>query len=99
MAAYPQLELVGAYDLFPERARKVLGRRGHVYRSLDEVLADERVDAVLNLTVQQAHAEVVRACLEAGKHVHTEKPLSFHADEARALAELATERGLRLSCA
>jgi predicted dehydrogenase len=99
MQAYPQLELVGAFDLVPERARQVLGRRGHVYRSLDEVLADDRVDAVLNLTVQQAHAEIVRACLEAGKHVHTEKPLAFEAGEARALAELAERRGVRLSCA
>src|SRR5262245_38360560 len=99
MAAYPQLELVGAHDLVPERARKVLGRRGHVYGSLEEVLADARVDAVLNLTVQQAHPAVVRACLEAGKHVHTEKPLALSYAEARALAALADGVGLRLSCA
>jgi predicted dehydrogenase len=99
MAAYPQLELVGAYDLLPERARQVLGRRGHVYRSLEEVLADDGVDAVLNLTVQHAHPAVVRACLEAGKHVHTEKPLAPTYVEARELAELAERAGRRLSCA
>jgi predicted dehydrogenase len=100
MRAYPQLELVGAFDLVPERARKVLGRgRGRVYASLEEVLGDDGVDAVLNLTVHHVHAEIARACLEAGKHVHTEKPLALSYDEARALAELAERTGVRLSCA
>jgi predicted dehydrogenase len=100
MRAYPQLELVGAFDLVPERARTLLGRRrGRVYESLAEVLADDGVDAVLNLTVHHVHAEVVRACLEAGKHVHTEKPLALGYEEARALAELSERTGIRLSCA
>ena len=100
MRAYPQLDLVGAFDLVPERARKVLGAgRGRVYGSLEEVLADDSVDAVLNLTVQQAHPAVVRACLEAGKHVHTEKPLALTYAEASELAELAERLGPRLSCA
>jgi predicted dehydrogenase len=38
-------------------------------------------------------------CLEAGKHVHTEKPVALRAHEARELAELAARRGVRLSCA
>jgi predicted dehydrogenase len=99
MAAYPQLELAGAYDLLPERARKVVGAGGRVYDSLEDVLADDGVDAVLNLTVQQAHPAVVRACLEAGKHVHTEKPLALSYAEARELADLAERVGRRLSCA
>ena len=100
MRAYPQLELVGAFDVVPERARKVLGRRrGRIYESLAEVLADDGVDAVLNLTVHHVHAEIVRACLEAGKHVHTEKPLALGYDEARSLAELSERTGVRLSCA
>jgi predicted dehydrogenase len=49
--------------------------------------------------VPQAHADVTAAALEAGKHVHSEKPLALrHADAAR-LVELASERGLRLSSA
>jgi predicted dehydrogenase len=100
LRAYPQLELVGAFDLEPERARTLLGRsRGRVYESLADVLADDGVDAVLNLTVHHVHAEIVRACLEAGKHVHTEKPLALGYQEARALAELAEGNGVRLSCA
>ena len=63
------------------------------------MLADDAVDVVVNLTVPSAHAEVTRRCLDAGKHVHAEKPLALGGPEARALAEYAAEQGVRLSCA
>jgi predicted dehydrogenase len=100
MPAYEGLRLAGATDLVPERARELVDRfGGRVYPTLDDVLADDAVDAVLNLTVQQAHPAVVRACLGAGKHVHTEKPLALTYAEARELAELSESTGTRLSCA
>jgi predicted dehydrogenase len=100
MAAYDRLELAGATDLVPERAQKVVDTfGGRVYASLADALADDDVDTILNLTVQHAHPAVVRACLEAGKHVHTEKPLALTYAEAGALAELAESNGVRLSCA
>ena len=67
------------------------------YNSLDELLADSRVELVLNLTNPHSHYEVTRACLEAGKHVYTEKPLAMQFDQAQELVELAKARGLHLS--
>jgi predicted dehydrogenase len=97
---YDQLELVGATDLVPEKAAAIVeefgGRR---YETLDELFADDSVDTLVNLTIPVAHAEVTRAALEAGKHVHTEKPVALRYAEAVELAELAAVRGLRLSCA
>ena len=45
------------------------------------------------VTPAPAHAEMVRAALEAGKHVLVEKPLTPRAEEGFALAALARERG------
>jgi predicted dehydrogenase len=94
--AEARIHLLGATDPQPGRAA-ALG--GVDYASLDELLADDRVEAVVNLTPASAHAGITRACLEAGKHVHTEKPVALHGEEAWALAALARERGVRLSCA
>jgi predicted dehydrogenase len=69
------------------------------FASLDDLLADARVELVLNLTNPRSHFEVTRACLEAGKHVYSEKPLALELDQARALVEWAEARGLRLSSA
>jgi predicted dehydrogenase len=94
------LELVGATDVLSERAEQLVATYGGtVYDSLDALLADDAVDTVANLTVAAAHVEVTRAALAAGKHVHTEKPLALRGEDAHLLAQLARDRGVRLSCA
>ena len=94
------LELVGATDPAPGCAAALLDRfGGREYPDLDALLADPDVDCVVNLTPPRVHASVTRAALEAGKHVHTEKPVALRHEEARERAELAAARGRRLSCA
>jgi predicted dehydrogenase len=98
-AKYPQIELVGVTDLDAERAQK-LGEESQcrVYPDLDALLGDESVDLAVNLTTHHAHRAVITQCLEAGKHVYSEKPLALTPEEARGLVELADQRGLRLGC-
>lgn len=96
----PEIRILGAHDLDPARARDWVAKNGgRAYSSLDEVLADPQVEVVVNLTIQQAHVEVVTRCLQAGKHVHSEKPLAPTYAEAKKLVDLAAARNLRLSCA
>jgi predicted dehydrogenase len=91
------VELVAAFDALPGRAEELTAAFGGTpYSTLDALLADDRVEIVVNLTAAAAHAAVSRAALEAGKHVHSEKPLALRHDDARALVELACERGLGL---
>lgn len=66
---------------------------------VEALLADPDVDLVLNLTPPTAHAPLIRAALEADKHVYTEKPLATTTAEGRELVAEATRRGLRLGCA
>jgi predicted dehydrogenase len=100
IAAADGLELVGATDIAPGAAdRFVAEHGGTAYGTLDALLADERVDLVVNLTAPQAHAAVTQAALTSGKHVHSEKPLALRYEEARDLVELAERNGLRLSSA
>jgi len=97
---YGQIELAGFCDLMPERAEEFARKHGgKAYGSLDEVLADESVRLVINLTIHHAHVEVITRCLEAGKHVHSEKPLAMSGAEAKRLVDLAEGKGLRLSSA
>ncbi|MBM4048169.1 MAG: Gfo/Idh/MocA family oxidoreductase [Planctomycetes bacterium] len=100
LAPYPELKLLGAYDLEASRAQEFTRQfGGKVYASLDEALADPEVDCVINLTIHHAHVEVITKCLQAGKHVHTEKPIAGTFKDARALVKLAKRQKRRLSCA
>ncbi|HEX5828135.1 MAG TPA: Gfo/Idh/MocA family oxidoreductase [Candidatus Limnocylindrales bacterium] len=98
IAANPALELVAATDLDPARAGALtVEHGGRAVATLDDLLA-EPIDVVVNLTFQAEHYGVTRRALEAGRHVHSEKPLALRSEEAWELVELARARGLRLGC-
>jgi predicted dehydrogenase len=101
------------YQLTPERAQVVaacdsmeavaneraaeLGVTPYVdYRAL---LEDDRVDSVDVTLPHYLHYPVVRAALEAGKHVLVEKPFALESAQCRELIDLARDRGLRLAVA
>ncbi len=100
MAKYPDhLEVVGGYDLLPEAAAAFCEQHGgRAFESLDALLACDEIEMVLNLTIHTAHAEVTLAALEAGKHVHSEKPLATNRADGELVVALAKEKGLRLGC-
>jgi predicted dehydrogenase len=60
-----------------------------VRESLDAILEDDSIELCANLTNPRSHYEVSRACLEAGKHVYSEKPLAMEMKQAERLVELA----------
>ena len=99
ISAYPSVQIAGATDVDSTLSAAFVDRFGGVnYPSLDDVLDDPAVDAIVNLTYPGAHAAVTAAALEAGKHVHSEKPLAGTYASARSLVDLAADRNLRLSC-
>src|SRR3989304_1577414 len=94
LAGYDELRLVAAADIDGERARALAERCGcRAYGSLDELLADDEVEVVVNLTVPRAHAEVTRRALESGRHVYSEKPLALEPAQGRPLVALAEAPG------
>lgn len=100
LAAYPWIRVAGVFDV--DRGRLDIFTsyyRLKKYESLDELLGDNRVSIVLNLTNPRSHYEVSRRCLEAGRHVYSEKPLAMNYEDAESLVRLAESRGLVISSA
>jgi len=97
---YPELELVGAYDR-NEGNLALFSRRWSIkkYISLEQLLDDPAVQMILNLTNPRSHYEVSRMCIEAEKHVYSEKPLAMEMAAAVELAALAKDRHVYLSSA
>lgn len=101
LQAMPGLVVVSVYDRDPTRLAAFCTHWGlRPASSLDDLLAQHPPDGVvLNLTNPESHYAVNHACLSAGCHVYSEKPLAMRLDEARALHELAGMRGLMLASA
>lgn len=68
-------DLLGIYDIKEERRELARSRGIFAYETLEEVLADERVDLCTVAIPNDFHKEVCIACLNAGKNVLCEKPV------------------------
>ena len=67
--------------------------------TVDELLADDQIDIIVNLTVPNAHFEISKRVLEAGKHVYSEKPFVLSLEDGEELRRIASEKGLRVGSA
>lgn len=70
------INLLGIYDVAPDRCKLAEENGIYAYPSLDAVLADERVDLITVATPNDVHKEIVIKALDAGKHVICEKPVT-----------------------
>ena len=64
--------------------------------SLELILQDHEVQAVIVATPPSTHLEICERCFAAGKHVLLEKPIELNLERATRLLELATLAGLQL---
>jgi predicted dehydrogenase len=100
LGGHEDLRLVGVIDSDLERMQRFAAHHAvPTFDSLARLLADKRVQIVVNLTNPRNHYDVTSAALSAGKHVYSEKPLAMDLERARELVALARRSGLELSSA
>ena len=93
---FNNIKFVACADKFPEVSKKCADQYNIKSLTVDEIIHDTNVDIILNLTIPQAHFEISKLALEAGKHVYSEKPMSIKYDEAHELVNLAKDNNLYL---
>lgn len=93
------LDIRGLADLNRDLAEAKAAEFGLKAVTVDQLLADPKVEIVVNLTVPKAHVAVGLQALEAGKHTYSEKPLGINFAEGKKLAEAARAKGLRIGAA
>jgi len=89
-------EITSVISRRADQAAEVAAKYGakHSGTELDEALARDDVDAVILCTPTQMHAEQAIACMNAGKHVQVEIPLSDSWADAEAVLKKQQETGL-----
>jgi len=95
------LELLALCDRDPEKAARVAAKFQipKVHPRIDDLLADDELDAIDICTPNYLHAPMATAALEAGKHVLCERPLARSAEEAAAMQRAAKKADRVLMCA
>ena len=93
------LDVVGGYDRNPDKVKDKVEKFGIKAMTFEEILADDSIEIVVNLTAPTGHYPVIKQLLEAGKHVYTEKVLSVELEHAAELVKIANEKNLYLGAA
>ena len=96
---FPILEMRAVADMRSDGGREARRRVRRAGACASTRCSRDDIEIVVNLTVPLAHVDVGLAVLNAGKHVHSEKPLGVNLAEARKLMDLAAQKGLRVGCA
>jgi len=99
MATSGTLELVAVADLDIARAEARAAAWGVEAVPVEQLLARDDIDIVVNLTVPGAHAEISTAVLDAGMHVYSEKPLATSLEEGQRMLVAAGSAGRVVACA
>ena len=96
--AHPNVEVVAVSDLIPERCAELakVTRCAKTYPSLEELVKDDRIEAVFVATDAPSHARHCIEVLKHGKHVASAVPAVFGSlDDAHKLFEAVKASGLK----
>jgi len=92
-----RIRIVSCFARTPETREEFADAHGcRAAGSLDELLGDDEVEAVLIATSHDSHRELIEAAASAGKHVFVEKPLTLSVEDGRAAVDAAREAGIVL---
>lgn len=100
VAIHPEVDVVALADV-NLRAAQARAQEYSVPRALspDELLADDSVELVLNLTPPALHAPVTMQAIAAGKHVLSEKPFATSLEDADRILDAAQSAGVLVGSA
>ena len=97
IAETPHAELVATMDVVEAKARAAADEYdAKPYTSVEAVLADESVDAVVLPLPHHLHCPIAVQAAEAGKHILVEKPMALNLAEARQMVDVAETSGVHL---
>lgn len=93
-------EVVAFCDVDEARAkqrRDAYNPDGRVYSDYRDLLRDDRIEVVDAATHPEARMPIVKAAIEARKHVLSQKPFVVDLDEGKRICDLADEKGVTLA--
>ena len=93
-----KLEIVACFSRSEEK-RNAFAKKYQcdASKSLDELLGNKSVEAVINTTPNDAHLETTAAAARAGKHVFLDKPIANTIADARAITAACRKAGVVLA--
>ena len=91
---YGEAAVLAASNIHREGSNGTFGKAPKRYRTYQELLAADDIDAVIIATPDHWHSTMAMEAAKAGKHVYVEKPLSWTVPETYKVREVIKETGI-----
>ena len=91
---FNNFQIIKCADIKEEVAKKCASKYGIKSLTVKEILNDNEIEIILNLTIPKAHYEVAKKALLHNKHVYSEKPMAINLDQGKELFKLAKKKKL-----
>ena len=96
---FNNLNIIACADLIKDIADQKANKYNIKSQSVDELLKNDRIDLILNLTIPSAHKEIIIRSLENGKNCYSEKPLAINFSEGLEIQKISQNNNLLVGCA
>ena len=93
---FNNIKIIKCADINLKAARKCSKEYGIKFLTVNEILKDQEVEIILNLTIPKAHYEISKKALLNGKHVYSEKPLAINLKDGKELLKISRRKKLYL---
>ena len=90
----PNFKVAALCDIYEPHLKRALDMVGQLVPTYDDyrrVLDDKNIHAVIVATPPHTHKQIVLDALQAGKHVWCEPPLALNLEDAKAIAQAASQ--------
>lgn len=95
MKAHPYVEKVYVCDLIAERAQEYAEKfQVEIIPTLEDALKSKEINTIAVFTQRHRHGPIVKAALNAGKHVYSAVPMGVSVEECLEIVELVKKTGL-----
>ena len=93
---FNNFKIVACADIDIQAAKKCAKIYKIKFMSVNELMKNQEIDIVLNLTIPKAHYSVAIKALRNDKHVYSEKPLAINLKDGLSLIKLAKRKKLSI---
>ena len=96
IAANPKAKLAAIADALPAPAQALARELGAPVRTVDDIIADRAIDALVICSSTDTHADLIEAGAKAGKAVFCEKPVDLSSERIRTCLAVVEKAGTPL---
>ena len=93
---FNNFKIIACADIHQKAADKCAKLYNIKSKTVSEILKDNEIEVILNLTIPQSHYSVSKKVLTSGKHVYSEKPLAINLNDGKKLLKISKKKKLYL---